>query len=358
MKTTNKANSPMGNLMRILVLTLFLLSTSYAGLGWGSKHNLNTSNSTKNLDSSERSGFHFGNFQAKCGIGGDICGKTFPIGFLSLCQSDFTKKLTGLEVGREYTLTFYNMNIGFTAGGEIDNLEGWKMNIGGHISIVEEDTLTFTFTATASTTLIKITPKASGEMHFSMPLGFKVTCGEVSNVQCITLKTDDKGNYCTTAVPEGEANVTVIESTLPDGAMLTAGVNPNDFTVIAGQRNEAGTDGYTFPTPPALKGNIYGTVYEDVNEKGKKDGNEKGVPDINITIVDAEYNTFTVQTNSIGAYRQEGVAKGEATVTVDVDTLPQVSLLTEADPNPSQVDAVPGKDNDAGDDGYILITHD
>ena len=311
---------------------------------------------TKKVDNTDNSqlgfGFNFGAFQADCGMQVDICGKTFPIGFLPLLKTDFTKKLIGLEVGREYTLTFYNMNMGFDANGEISDTEGWKMNIGGNISIIEEDTLTFTFTATASTTLIKITPKASAGMHFSLPLGFKVTCGEISNTACIVLKTDDKGNYCTTEVPEGEANVTVNRNTLPNGSTLTAGINPNTFTVVSMQRNNAGDDGYTFPLPV---GTIHGTVYEDYNGNNKKDNNEKGVENITVTILDSEGNTFIIVTNSRGEYNKDGIAEGEATVTIHENTLPQYNQLTTADSNPSIVNVISHQDNNAGDDGYIFL---
>jgi hypothetical protein len=61
---------------------------------------------------------------------------------------------------------------------------------------------------------------------------------------CMTLTTDGQGNYCTTKVPAGKATVTVIKSTLPVGAKLTAGMNPNTIIVRAHKDNEAGNDGY------------------------------------------------------------------------------------------------------------------
>jgi len=353
MNKSKNYRSFLGSLVAAIAATLILSSTAYAGLGWNN-HGVDKSSSTKSLDSSKKFGFKLGDFQANCGIGGDICGKTFPIGFLPLLKSDFTKKLIGLEVGREYTLTFYNMNMGFNAGGEIGDLEGWKMNIGGIISIVEEDKLTFTFTATASTTLIKITPKASGRMKFSMPLGFKVTCGEVSNVTCITLKTDDKGNYCTTEVPEGEANVTVIETTLPDGATLTAGVNPNDITVIAGQQNDAGTDGYTFSIPPVLKGTVYGTVYEDENHDGIQQPSETGEAGIQLTILDANGDVHTIETDDKGDYSLD-VIEGNTIITLDIDTLPPGTAHATGDIE-DEITVITNQSNFAGKDAYVKYT--
>jgi len=68
--------------------------------------------------------------------------------------------------------------------------------------------------------------------------------GSQTSKVCVTLKTDNQGKYCTTKVPAGQATVTVIESTLPAGAKLTAGKNPNTITVKAHKDNAAGTDGY------------------------------------------------------------------------------------------------------------------
>jgi len=64
--------------------------------------------------------------------------------------------------------------------------------------------------------------------------------GNLSNIQ-----TDNVGNYCAFNIVEGIATITVEETTLPIGTILTAGINPNDITVIAGQTTDAGSDGYT-----------------------------------------------------------------------------------------------------------------
>ncbi len=52
------------------------------------------------------------------------------------------------------------------------------------------------------------------------------------------------GNYCISNVPEGSVEVTVVESTLPDGANLTVGTNPTHITVVPNKQNNAGEDGY------------------------------------------------------------------------------------------------------------------
>ncbi len=52
------------------------------------------------------------------------------------------------------------------------------------------------------------------------------------------------GNYCISDVPKGSVEVTVVESTLPDGAKLTVGTNPTSLVVVPNQENNAGEDGY------------------------------------------------------------------------------------------------------------------
>ena len=63
-----------------------------------------------------------------------------------------------------------------------------------------------------------------------------------------TASTDSNGNYCAINIVEGITTIAVDETTIPLNSTLTAGTNPNDITVIAGQTNDAGSDGYTIIT--------------------------------------------------------------------------------------------------------------
>ena len=65
-----------------------------------------------------------------------------------------------------------------------------------------------------------------------------------SNGNIISILTDDIGNYSIKNIPQGSATVTVNIATLPPSAILTAGFNPNDVTVIANTTTDAGSDGY------------------------------------------------------------------------------------------------------------------
>jgi len=131
---------------------------------------------------------------------------------------------------------------------------------------------------------------------------------------CVVLTTDAQGNYSTNEVPEGSATVTVIEPTLPAGAELTAGENPNTITVEAHQNNDAREDGYTLP--PEV-GSIKFFIFEDVNENGAYDNEDKGIPNVSVTIVDSENNTHNVESNAMGMVLVDLLPLGTVNVTVD-----------------------------------------
>ncbi|WP_373033810.1 immunoglobulin-like domain-containing protein, partial [Sulfurovum sp.] len=69
------------------------------------------------------------------------------------------------------------------------------------------------------------------------------------------LNTDVDGSYCNYNVAQGNASVTVDETTLPEGTSLINGENPNSVSVIANTVNDAGLDGYMF-APTANDQNI------------------------------------------------------------------------------------------------------
>jgi fimbrial isopeptide formation D2 family protein len=68
-----------------------------------------------------------------------------------------------------------------------------------------------------------------------------------------TAVTDANGKYTAVGVPTGTATVDVVDSTLPAGLTQTAGQDPSTVTVVAGQSNDAGKDGYR-PKPPVAVG--------------------------------------------------------------------------------------------------------
>ena len=56
---------------------------------------------------------------------------------------------------------------------------------------------------------------------------------------------DAEGKYCFTDIPEGSATVDIDDSTLPSGAELTSGEDPNNVNIVSDTENDAGTDKYT-----------------------------------------------------------------------------------------------------------------
>jgi fimbrial isopeptide formation D2 family protein len=69
-----------------------------------------------------------------------------------------------------------------------------------------------------------------------------------------TAVTDSSGKYVAVGVPAGTTTVDVVESTLPAGFVATvATADPSSVTVVAGQSNDAGVDGYR-PKPPLATG--------------------------------------------------------------------------------------------------------
>jgi len=175
-----------------------------------------------------------------------------------------------------------------------------------------------------------------------------------SNGDRKTTKTGNRGSYCVNNIAEGEATVTVRESTLPNNATLTVGNNPSTVDVVANQSNNAGKDGYTLPQVPAPeKGKVCGVVYLDENGNGRQDNGETGIRGIIVSVVDSNADTQTEKTTNTGAYCISNVAVGEAIVTVNESTLPNHAHLTVGD-NPSSVDVVGNQRNNAGKDGYSI----
>lgn len=155
-----------------------------------------------------------------------------------------------------------------------------------------------------------------------------------------TVTTDVDGKYCLSDVPEGSASVTVVESTLPNGATLTAGENPSDVTVEANKNNDAGKDGYTLPTPV---GNVCGTVLVD----------GQGQKDVKVELLDSEGMTHTVTTDADGKYCFTDIPQGAATVDIVDSTLPDGAEQTAGE-DPSDVNVLANENNDAGIDEYTL----
>ena len=73
--------------------------------------------------------------------------------------------------------------------------------------------------------------------------------------------------------PVGDANITIVENTLPTGVTQTEGTNPTTVTVPAGG-TATDVDGFE---PSATPSHLSGVVYEDTNGNGTQDAGEPGI---------------------------------------------------------------------------------
>ena len=160
---------------------------------------------------------------------------------------------------------------------------------------------------------------------------------------------DLNGVWCIT-VPPGTITIDVDE-TDPDfliGSTQTEGDDPTIITVVGGQINDGGTDGYS------IYGSVCGHLYMDVNGNGTQDGTEPDLANLNVVITDANGAVQTVISDSDGNYCAD-VPPGPIEVNVDETDadFPAGSTQTEGD-DPTMVNAILGQTVDAGNDGYSI----
>lgn len=118
-----------------------------------------------------------------------------------------------------------------------------------------------------------------------------------------TVTTDSNGNYTatvpvdSTTAPTDTVIVDVDETTLPVGAVQTAGTDPDTITVTAGGSTNAGNDGYQ------IQGVVEGVVYTDVNQNGSYDsGTDTPLVSVNVTITDSNGVAYVVATDTNGYF--------------------------------------------------------
>ena len=106
----------------------------------------------------------------------------------------------------------------------------------------------------------------------------------------ITLTTDENGEY-SEVVAAGTAVTDIDDSTLPAGAIRSAGTDPTTVEVPVGGTG-TDVDGFQLPV-----GKIEGTVFWDVNGNGAQDAEEPGIDGVDVVITDSNGKTFTVTTD-------------------------------------------------------------
>jgi len=182
--------------------------------------------------------------------------------------------------------------------------------------------------------------------------GARVTITD-TNGNSVTAITDAQGKYCKDGIEAGAATITVDLNSLPAGSTITT-ENPTPIVVEAGKTNQAGKDGFE---PAATIGRVIGSVFEDTNGNSVQDAGEPAYAGARVTITDTNGNSVTVITDAQGNYSQNAVEAGDATITVDLNSLPAGARITTE--NPTTIDVEAGKTNQAGKDGFepqVVVT--
>ncbi len=159
-----------------------------------------------------------------------------------------------------------------------------------------------------------------------------------------TVTTDSSGNYTatvpvdSTTAPTDTVMVDIDETTLPVGAVQTAGTDPDAITVTAGGSTNAGNDGYQ------IQGVVEGVVYTDVNQNGSYDsGTDTPLVSVSVTITDSNGVAYVVSTDTNG-YFSHTVPAGLTAVdvsNVDVAGLNADLMIENGFTDPDSV-TVPG----------------
>jgi len=186
------------------------------------------------------------------------------------------------------------------------------------------------------------TVQDSGEPFYA---GAKIIITDV-NGNDVTVKTDAQGKYCKDGIEAGDATIKVDLNSLPSGATITT-ENPTTIDVEAGKTNQAGKDGFE---PAATVGKVCGSVFEDTNGNTVQDSGEPFYAGAKIIITDVNGNDVTVKTDAQGKYCKDGIEAGDATIKVDLNSLPSGAKITTE--NPTTIDVEAGKTNQAGKDGF------
>ncbi len=72
-------------------------------------------------------------------------------------------------------------------------------------------------------------------------------------------------------------------------------------------------------------GRIEGRIINDVNRNGRRDPEEKGIPDVLVLLSPGDHNTYT---DEEGTFAFENLLPGEYRLKLDSATLPEDALFT------------------------------
>ncbi|MFN8439187.1 MAG: SdrD B-like domain-containing protein [Caldilineaceae bacterium] len=143
------------------------------------------------------------------------------------------------------------------------------------------------------------------------------------NVTLIITDSNGVGHSVTTVngaytltVPTGNTQVDIVDSSLPNGVVLTGGSSDPTTVVVPGGGTARDDTGYV------ILSSIGDRVWLDLNGDGVQDSNEPGLEGVVVTLTAASGAPLTVTTGSNGNYTFGNLVPRRYTVTVDSATLP------------------------------------
>ncbi|WP_162142098.1 SdrD B-like domain-containing protein [Ilumatobacter coccineus] len=145
----------------------------------------------------------------------------------------------------------------------------------------------------------------------------------------LTATTDENGEYLVEGLPAGSYQVSVDETSLPDGAQQTYGLAGGNeapqSSVVVALAADTDRDDVDF----AYRGDssIGDTVFLDLDEDGTRGDDEPGIPGVTVVLAVGGV-TFTDVTDENGEYLFDGLFPGDHVVEVDETTLPDDLRIT------------------------------
>ncbi|GGE23446.1 hypothetical protein GCM10010832_00150 [Psychroflexus planctonicus] len=157
-------------------------------------------------------------------------------------------------------------------------------------------------------------------------------------------------------IPPGQTTYLIDENdpNIPENAIQTEGTNPTTIIALTEIENQGGSNGFFVPNDNEDQ-TIFSThVYFDENGNGTQDNNEPDLPNVDISILEASGNQFTLTTNANGNISTQ-VEAGEITYTIDEESpgIPEDAFQTEGT-NPTTLTAELNQNNFGGNNGYFV----
>lgn len=150
-----------------------------------------------------------------------------------------------------------------------------------------------------------------------------------------------------TQVIEGNANIIIDLTSLPEGYRQTEGSDPSSVIIITDETVQAEAKGYTF------EGDASGHLYFDTNGNGVQDSAELDMPNVDVLVTDQYGNAQTVTTDAEGDWLAT-VLFGPVEVNIDESDpdFPSGAFQTEGD-NPSSHSIPQGQETFTENDGFF-----